>query len=126
MKTASAIFEDLIENFELIGRQLKALYPKLSEADKQLSELYHTIEVSNLTNEQSIEIVAKLQNTLQERRIIKNEIEALKSIKDSLPFQQVENYLERKKICRTAIKYFTDYEKDYFNNFSVDPESILV
>jgi hypothetical protein len=29
MKTANQIFEDLIENYELVGRQLKALYPKL-------------------------------------------------------------------------------------------------
>lgn len=126
MKTASAIFEDLIENFELIGRQTKALYPRLQELDKELSSIYHTVETSNLSHDNSIEMMTRLQNTLQERRIVKNELEALKSIKESLPFSQVENYLERKKVCRTAIKYYTDYEKAYFTNFTVEPEKISI
>lgn len=126
MKTANQIFEDLIENYELLGRQLKALYPRLQELDKELSATYHNIEVANLSNENSVELMTKLQTTLQERRIVKNELEALKAIKESLPFQQVENYLEKKKNCRAAIKYYTNYDKEYFRNFNVEPEKITI
>jgi len=126
MKTANQIFEDLIENYELIGRQLKSLYPRLQELDKELSATYHSIEVTNLSNENSIDLMGKLQTTLQERRIVKNELEALKAIKESLPFQQVENYLEKKKNCRAAIKYYTNYDKEYFQHFNVEAEALSI
>lgn len=126
MKTASQVFEDMIDNYEMVGRQIKALGPRLVELEKELSSLYHSIETTNLTNDNSMEMITKLQNALQERRIVKNELEAFKSIKESMPFSQVENYLERKKTCRTAIKYFTDYSKGYFENFTVEPEKISI
>lgn len=126
MKTASQIFEDMIENFELITKQVKALYPALESASKKVEAIYHTIETAKLNELEIDSMMVDLQLALQERRILKNELEALKKIKEAMPLMAHDNYAERKRICRSALNYYTNYEKDYFKNFSIVPEEIAV
>lgn len=72
----------LKEAVEKAPKQLNILHKELQLCDKEISDIYHTIEKINFNASDGFKIYKDLQITLQRRRDIKNEIDILKQIKD--------------------------------------------
>lgn len=56
---------------------------RLSATDKEVADLMHQIEVANASAVDGYKLFASLQNVLVKRRMIKNEINMIKSIRDT-------------------------------------------
>lgn len=128
MKLAKDILNDLFENFELIDKQLKRLTFKLQAVDRELSGVKHTIEVTHLNIANASDYTFQMQSLLQERRVIKEEIEALTRAKEFLPISMntdERDYHNRKKGITSMLEKYTNYDSDYFKNFSVEPKKVI-
>lgn len=66
-------YSNLRENYESIKRSHRKLRYELSNVDKQVSELYHDLEKTDLTEELGYQYSVALQNLLRKRRVIKDE-----------------------------------------------------
>jgi hypothetical protein len=126
VKLAKDIFRDLIENFELIDKQIGELKAMQSMLDKELNKTYHEIEVSKANAYEGYKFYEKIREITQTRRIVKSELKALTDIRSSLPFAKHEKYHARKNTCNQSIKYNTDYESDYFKNFNISGDDIAI
>jgi hypothetical protein len=60
------------------------LFSKLSEYDSLISELYHKVEVSNFNACEGYYYSKQLQELLRKRRVIKDEISRLNTLKQTL------------------------------------------
>lgn len=85
------IIEDIKETLDLLGN-IKYFFLDIEETEKKLNtELYnkegerddllHEIELSKLNAIERMQVYSKLETVLKERRIIKNKIELINTIK---------------------------------------------
>lgn len=127
-KLAKDILNDLFENFEMIDKQLKRLTLKMQSVDKALSGVKHDLEKAHLNNVTASDYAFKMQTLLQERRVIKEEIEALTRAKEFLPIgmnTDERDYFNRKKGITSMLEKYTNYDSDYFKHFAIDPKKIV-
>lgn len=76
----------------------KTLSMKQSEYDSRISEIYHKIEVSNFNACEGYYYSKQLQDLLRKRRIIKDEMNRLDSLKVNLSIKSI---LSKEKITRS-------------------------
>jgi prefoldin subunit 5 len=67
-----------------IEKDKKVLSERLSQLDKELSNVYHKIEVSRFNACEGYYLAKQLQEVLHKRRIVKDELTRFRSLKDSL------------------------------------------
>lgn len=83
-----------IEQALISVRQVFVYYPKeyekkeeaLKKCDQEIQDLMHVIELSNFNAYQGFDLAKQLQKVRNERRVIKDEIELLKSVKELLSY----------------------------------------
>jgi hypothetical protein len=129
MKLAKDIYEGIISNYELLRTQLDQLKSMQSMLDKELSKIYHEIEVTKFNASEGFKYAKRIQEITQTRRVVKSELLAIQSIVKHLPFKELDNitYKKNKKQCLHQIQYHTDYDKnDWYNNFGIKAEDIAM
>jgi RNAse (barnase) inhibitor barstar len=132
MKLAKDIFKDIVENFEMIDRQIKELDSMYIMLNSEFNETYHEIETANFNASEGFKYAKKLQTILQTRRIVKTELQALKEIKKNFPLSahggdiKSKVYTDKKSKCEYAIRRFDYTNNDWDENFKVSPEDIAI
>ena len=87
------------------------LFEKLSNADKDLSNCLHEIELSNWKSGcEGYKEYKKIKTILEKRRIIKDELSVVQSISTcDINVEQIEKLIERLKNREFAIRDVSDY-----------------
>ena len=87
------------------------LFEKLSNADKDLSNCLHEIELSNWKSGcEGYKEYKKIKTILEKRRIIKDELSVVQSISTcDINIEQIEKLIERLKNREFAIRDVADY-----------------
>lgn len=85
----------ILNLFQTVDKQLEELARKQSEWDIKQQEVLHYIENHNLDAVQRCKIVGLLKDIRYERRQVKNEIDVLKSIKDTFVDKYKNKFIEK-------------------------------
>lgn len=123
MCKAKNLIEELKGTSNKINDEYKRLKELLSKYDKELSEMYHNLETKLKMNASEGYFVAKeLRDLLQKRRIVKNELEYYKSIRDTLNISSINVGLNRAKhnIDRLQKKH-----ADYTQGWNIQLDDVI-
>lgn len=105
--------EDLIKYtlafFQDIDKKLSELNGKQSEWDIKQDELLHYIENHNLDAVKSCKIIKLLKYVREERRYVKNEIDVIRSLKDTFVDKYKNKFIEKDLI--QALKNLRELEQ---------------
>lgn len=126
MKLAKDIFKDLIENFELIEKQMSELSKMQSMLDKELVSTYHEIETTRFSASKGYEYAKKIQEICQTRRIVKHELATMQYIKRNMPIYKGTDYRSRKQNIENFIERHNKNNEEYFANFDIDGNDIAI
>lgn len=85
----------ILELFQNTDKKLKELQSKQSIADIKQDEILHYIENHTLNAIQSCKLIKQLKKIREERRIVKDEIDVVKSIKDSFIDKYKNKFIEK-------------------------------
>lgn len=77
------LFKYMLEFFQDIDERLSELNQRQSEWDKKQDEILHYVENNNLDAIKSCKIVKLLKYVRDERRQVKDEIDVIRSLKDT-------------------------------------------
>lgn len=103
------ILKYMLTLFQDIDKRLIELREKLSEWDIKQDELLHYIENNNLDAVKSCKIIKLLKYVRFERRQIKNEIDVIRSLKDTF-IDKYKNKLIEKDLIQ-ALKNLRELEQ---------------
>lgn len=95
--------------FQDIDKRLSELNNKQSEWDIKQDELLHYIENHNLDAVKSCKIIKKLKYVREERRQVKNEIDVIRSLKDTFVDKYKNKFIEKDLI--QALKNLKELEQ---------------
>jgi hypothetical protein len=117
--------KQLLGTVNKIHKDLEMLNEKISIYDKEVSKIYHLIEVTKLTPDEGFNISLKLQEVLRLRRKTKYEISRIKYLiksidSDSLKQQVVQTKQNMKKY---EIEYVAEFPL-YQDIISVDYDKL--
>ena len=77
------LFKYMLEFFQDIDERLSELSQRQSEWDKKQDEILHYVENNNLDAIKSCKIIKLLKYVRDERRQVKDEIDVIRSLKDT-------------------------------------------
>lgn len=89
------ILKVMIDMFQNTDKRLKELNKKQSEWDIKQSELLHYIENHNLDAIKSCKVIKQMKYVRTERRKIKDEINIIQSLKDTLLDKYNNKFIEK-------------------------------
>lgn len=89
------ILKYMLTFFQDIDKRLAELSSKQSEWDIKQDELLHYIENHNLDAVKSCKIIKQLKYVRAERRQVKNEIDVIRSLKDTFVDKYKNKFIER-------------------------------
>ena len=89
------ILKYMLTFFQDIDKRLSELSSKQSEWDIKQDELLHYIENHNLDAVKSCKIIKQLKYVRAERRQVKNEIDVIRSLKDTFVDKYKNKFIER-------------------------------
>ncbi len=81
--------------FQDIDKRLNELSQKQSEWDIKQDELLHYIEIHNLSAATSCKIIKQIKYVRDERRKIKNELDIIRSLKDTFVDKYKNKFIEK-------------------------------
>ena len=81
--------------FQDIDKRLKELSNKQSIADTKQDEILHYIENHNLSASQSCKLIKQLKKVRKERRLVKDEIDTIRSLKDTFVDKYKNKFIEK-------------------------------
>ena len=81
--------------FQDIDKRLKELSREQSVADIKQDEILHYIEIHNLSASQSCKLIKQLKKVRKERRLVKNEINTIKCLKDTFVDKYKNKFIEK-------------------------------
>ena len=114
MCKAKELTNNLFDASENIREEWKNLHNRLSITDQKKSDVEHFIELNNNLNaSQGYKVYKLLKETLEERRIIKNQIDELRPIMDFVGGSQLTNPKKKTSL-------FNDIEKKHNLNNNAD------
>ena len=80
-----------------IGDEYERYSKLVSKYDKEINDLYHTIEVNKYNASQGYKELMKLKNVLQKRRVAKHELSLLHRLKDTFETTKFKDKLKSAK-----------------------------
>ena len=89
------ILKYMLVFFQDIDKRLKELSNEQSIADMKQDEILHYIESHKLSASQSCKLVKQLKKVRNERRLIKNEIDIIRSLKDTFVDKYKNKFIEK-------------------------------
>ena len=89
------ILKYMLTFFQDIDKRLSELSSKQSEWDIKQDELLHYIENHNLDAVKSCKVIKQLKYVRAERRQVKNEIDVIRSLKDTFVDKYKSKFIER-------------------------------
>ena len=92
---AEELLKYILNFFQDIDKRLSELSSKQSEWDIKQDELLHYIENHNLDAVKSCKIIKQLKYVRAERRLVKNEIDVIRSLKDTFVDKYKSKFIER-------------------------------
>jgi hypothetical protein len=93
--SAEELLKYILNFFQDIDKRLSELSSKQSEWDIKQDELLHYIENHNLDAVKSCKIIKQLKYVRAERRQVKNEIDVIRSLKDTFVDKYKSKFIER-------------------------------
>lgn len=81
--------------FQDIDKRLKELSNEQSIADTKQDEVLHYIENHNLSASQSCKLIKQLKKVRKERRLVKDEIDTIRSLKDTFVDKYKNKFIEK-------------------------------
>lgn len=81
--------------FQSINKRLKELSNEQSVADTKQDEILHYIENHNLSASQSCKLIKQLKKVRKERRLVKDEIDTIRSLKDTFVDKYKNKFIEK-------------------------------
>ncbi len=81
--------------FQSIDKRLKELSNEQSIADTKQDEILHYIENHNLSASQSCKLIKQLKKVRKERRLVKDEIDTIRSLKDTFVDKYKNKFIEK-------------------------------
>lgn len=81
--------------FQSIDKRLKELSNEQSIADTKQDEILHYIENHNLSASQSCKLIKQLRKVRKERRLVKDEIDTIRSLKDTFVDKYKNKFIEK-------------------------------
>jgi hypothetical protein len=84
LRKAKVISETLLSLVKEAQEERQRMDARLSEVDKAIADITHELEVVRLNAIQAYKVTVRLQELLRERREIKHEIAAMRSLCDSI------------------------------------------
>lgn len=103
------ILKYMLTFFQDIDKRLSELSNKQSEWDIKQDELLHYIENHNLDAVKACKIVKQIKYVRAERRQVKNEIDVVRSLKDTFVDKYKNKFIEKDLIL--AIKNLNELEQ---------------
>jgi cell division protein ZapA (FtsZ GTPase activity inhibitor) len=122
MCIANQHLNQLTETHKMIRSDRDILSNRQSELDQLISAIYHEIEVANFNAAEGFYFCKKLQEALQERRIIKNELGNMNSLIQMLELNKLGNKLNSAK---QRLNQHSQKNMEYISNFKVKPEEVI-
>jgi hypothetical protein len=122
MSIANSHLNQLTETHKMIRSDRDILSNRQSELDQLISAIYHEIEVANFNAVEGYYFCKKLQQALQERRIIKNELGNMNSLIQMLELNKLGNKLNSAK---NRLNQHSQKNMEYIANFKVKPEEVI-
>lgn len=93
--TAEELIKYILTFFQDIDKRLNELTNQLSVWDTKQDELLHYIENHNVDAVKSCKIVKQLKHVRAERRNVKNEIDVIRSLKDTFVDKYKNKFIEK-------------------------------
>jgi prefoldin subunit 5 len=122
METLNSI-DIIIKEINNINEKKKHLKEELSMYDKQISSIYHELEVSKINACQGYKVAKRLQEILRKRRVVKNQLNEINTFFQSIEINNLLKKLEKtrknvKNLINNQNKVIKDYGvlKNIFNN----------
>lgn len=81
--------------FQDIDKRLKELSKEQSIADIKQDEILHYVENHKLSASQSCKLIKQLKKVREERRLVKDEIEVIRSLKDTFVDKYKNKFIEK-------------------------------
>lgn len=81
--------------FQDIDKRLKELSNEQSIADTKQDEILHYIENHNLSASQSCKLIKQMKKVRKERRLVKDEIDTIRSLKDTFVDKYKNKFIEK-------------------------------
>ena len=107
--SAEELLKYMLNFFQDIDKRLQELSSKQSEWDKKQDEILHYIENHKMDAIKSCKAVKLLQHVRDERRLVKDEIDAIHSLKDTF-VDKYKNKLIEKDLIQ-ALKNLRELEE---------------
>ena len=107
------ILKYMLVFFQDIDKRLKELSNEQSIADMKQDENLHYIENHKLSASQSCKLVKQLKKVRNERRLVKNEIDVIRSLKDTFVDKYKNKFIEKDII--QALKNLRQLEEKHNN-----------
>ena len=89
------ILKYMLSFFQNIDKHLEELYEKQSEWDIKQDEFLHYIENHNIDASKSCKIIKQLKYIRAERRKVKDEIDTIRSLKDTFVDKYKNKFIEK-------------------------------
>lgn len=105
----SDILKLVLQLFQEIDKRQEELNKKQSISDSKQDEILHYIENHNLNAVERCKIISLLKKVREERRQIKNELDVIRSLKDSFIDKYKNKFIEKDIII--ALKNLQELEK---------------
>lgn len=93
--TTEEILKYMLVFFQDIDKRLKELSNEQSIADTKQDEILHYIENHNLSASQSCKLIKQLKKVRKERRLVKDEIDTIRSLKDTFVDKYKNKFIEK-------------------------------
>lgn len=107
--SAEELLKYMLNFFQDIDKRLQELSNKQSEWDKKQDEILHYIENHKMDAIKSCKAVKQIQHVRDERRLVKDEIDAIRSLKDTF-VDKYRNKLIEKDLIQ-ALKNLRELEE---------------
>ena len=105
----SDILKMVLQLFQSIDKRQEELSKEQSVADSKQDEILHYIEIHNLNAATRCKVISLLKKVREERRQIKNELDAIRSLKDSFIDKYKSKFIE--KDIMIALKNLKELEE---------------
>lgn len=105
----SDILKMVLQLFQSIDKRQEELSKEQSVADSKQDEILHYIEIHNLNAATRCKVISLLKKVREERRQIKNELDTIRSLKDSFIDKYKSKFIE--KDIMIALKNLKELEE---------------
>lgn len=121
MCKASQYLNELDSIVRNIDRDYSRLSKKQSEYDLLLSDQYHKIELANFNACEGFYLTKQLQEILRKRRVIKDEMLRLESLRQTINIGSVHNAINKsKKNIEKHKKAAIEWKKDWKHTYTLE------